>query len=262
MICIEHAKAAFDKFIQQFDVNDPKISLKIRHTYCVMDACEYLAKEMNLDKTNYDLAVLIGLLHDIGRFEQLARFNSYDDNLICHAKCGIEVLFDQGHIRDFIETDEFDHIIYHAIKNHSAYAIAPGLNEIELLHAKLIRDADKMDNYRVKRDDTIEALLDMSAEELGTYEISDHIYETFASHKTILKNDRKTPMDMWVSFLALLFDLNYAPGFKFILEHDYIDAIVNRIPYSNPDTAKKMAAIRDIAINFCKEHIQTKRHIH
>ena len=49
MICIEHAKAAFDKFIQQFDVNDPKISLKIRHTYCVMNACEYLAKEMNLD---------------------------------------------------------------------------------------------------------------------------------------------------------------------------------------------------------------------
>lgn len=254
MINIEHAKAAFDNFIHQFDVNDPKIDLKIRHTYYVMDACEYLAKEMNLDKTNHDLAVLIGLLHDIGRFEQLTRFNSYDDTLICHAQCGIEVLFDQGHIRDFIETDEYDHIIYHAIKNHSAYAIAPGLNEQELLHAKLIRDADKVDNYRVKRDDTIEALLDMSAEELGTYEISDHIFDTFASHKTILKADRKTPMDMWVSFLALLFDFNYAPSFKYILEFDYINAIVNRIPYSNPETAAKMEEIRRIAIEFCERN--------
>lgn len=254
MINIEHAKCAFDKFIQQFDVDDPKISLKIRHTYYVMDACKYLAHGMNLDKTNYNLAILIGLLHDIGRFEQLARFNSYDDNLICHAKCGIEVLFDQGHIRDFIDTDKYDNIIYHAIKNHSAYAIAPGLTDQELLHAKLIRDADKMDNYRVKRDDTIEALLDMSAEELGTYEISDHIFDTFASHKTILKNARKTPMDMWVSFLALLFDFNYAPSFKYILDNGYINDIINRIPYSHPDTAKKMDAIRKIATEFCEAH--------
>lgn len=254
MISIEHAKQAFDKFVQQFDTTDPKISLKIRHTYYVMDACEYLAREMNLDKTDYDLAILIGLLHDIGRFEQLTRFNSYDDNLISHAQCGIEVLFEQGHIRDFIDTDKYDNIIYHAIKNHSAYAIVPGLSERELLHAQIIRDADKIDNYRVKRDDTIEALLDMSAEELGTYEISDHIFDTFASHKTILKNDRKTPMDMWVSFLALLFDFNYAPSFKLILEKDYINSIVDRIPYSNLDTIEKMEKIRRIAIGYCNSN--------
>lgn len=251
MISIEKAKEAFENFVHQFDIHDPKISLKIRHTYGVMDACDYLARKLQLPETDHQLALLIGLLHDIGRFEQLKLFNSYDDNLICHAKCGIEVLFEQGHIRDFIDTDKYDNIIYQAIKNHSAYAIAPGLSEQELLHAKLIRDADKMDNYRVKRDDTIEALLDMSAKELGTYKISDHIFETFASHKTILKNDRKTPMDMWVSFLALFFDFNYAPSFKFILENDYINAIIDRIPYSNPDTAKKMNEIKKIAINFC-----------
>lgn len=254
MISIEHAKSAFDKFVNQFDVNDPKISLKIRHTYYVMDACEYLAKEMNLNKTDYNLAVLIGLLHDIGRFEQLTRFNSYDDRLICHAKCGVEFLFDQGHVRDFIGTDKYDNIIYHAIKNHSAYAIAPGLNAQELLHAQIIRDADKLDNFRVKRDDTIEALLDMSAEELGTYEISDHIFETFASHKTILKYDRETPMDMWVSYLALLFDLNYAPSFQYLLKNDYINAIIDRITYTNPETTKKMEEIRKTAIEFCYHH--------
>lgn len=253
MISIEHAKTAFDKFVRQFNIDDPKISLKIRHTYYVMDACEYLARKMNLDETDHDLAVLIGLLHDIGRFEQLTRFNSFDDRLICHAQCGIEVLFHQGHIRDFIDTDAYDHIIYHAIKNHNAYAIADGLNEQELLHTKIIRDADKIDNYRVKCDDTIEALLDISAEELGTHKISDHIFDTFASHKTILKADRITPMDMWVSFLALLFDFNFSPSFQYILENDYISKIIDRIPYSNPDTAKKMEEIREIAIEFCKD---------
>ena len=254
MISIEHAKSAFNKFVQNFDVNDPKISLKLRHTYCVMEACEYLAKEMHLNETDYNLAMLIGLLHDIGRFEQLTRFNSYDDRLICHAQCGVEFLFEQGHIRDFINTDKYDNIIYHAIKNHSAYEITPGLSEQELLHAQIIRDADKLDNYRVKRDDTIEALLDMSAEELGTYEISDHIFETFSSHKTILKYNRETPMDMWVSYLALLFDLNFAPSYKYLLKNNYINSIIDRIPYTNPVTVKKMEDIRNIAMKFCQQH--------
>ncbi len=251
MINIDHAKSAFETFIQQFDIDDPKIDLKIRHTYYVMDACDYLAKSMKLDETDHNLAILIGLLHDIGRFEQLTRFNSYDDTLLSHAECGLELLFDQGHIRDFISTDKYDQIIYHAIKNHSAYAISPGLSAQELLHAQIIRDADKIDNYRVKTEDTIEALLDMSAEELGKFEISDSIFNTFASHKTILKSDRKTPMDMWVSYLALLFDFNFPASFSYILEHDYINFIIDRIPYSNPDTKDKMEQIRNISLDFC-----------
>ena len=60
-------------------------------------------------------------------------------------------------------------------------------------------------------------------------------------------------MDMWVSYLALLFDFNFAPSFKYILENDYINAIVDRIPYTNSGTAKKMEEVRKIATDFCIE---------
>ena len=59
-------------------------------------------------------------------------------------------------------------------------------------------------------------------------------------------------MDMWVSFLALLFDFNFPSSFQYILENDYINKIIDRIPYTNPDTAKKMEEIREIALEFCK----------
>lgn len=116
MISLDHAKKAFQKYVSQYDTSDPKIALKIRHTFEVVKACSYLTDSLELDEENRNLSLLIGLLHDVGRFEQLTRFNSYDDNLLPHAECGLEVLFDQNHIRDYIDTDKYDSIIYAAIK--------------------------------------------------------------------------------------------------------------------------------------------------
>lgn len=260
MIHIEKAKETFERFVQRFDITDPKIDLKIRHTYGVMDACDYLARNLQLAQTDHQLALLIGLLHDIGRFEQLTRFNSYDDTLLSHAQCGLEVLFDKdtGIIRQFIETDRYDSIIFHAIKNHSEFAIADGLNEQELLHAKLIRDADKLDNFRVKTDDSIPAMLDVSEEALGQEEVTDAIFETFCRHQLILKSDRKTHMDMWISYLAFIFDFNFSASFQYVLEHDYLNLNIDRIPYTNPDTALKMEQIKEIGTSYCKEHANSQ----
>ena len=256
MISIEKAKKAFECFVQQFDITDPKIDLKIRHTYGVMEACDYLAQKLQLSEIDHQLALLIGLLHDIGRFEQLTRFNSYDDTLLSHAQCGLEVLFDDksGIIRQFIDTDQYDSILFHAIKNHSEFAIADGLTEQELLHAKLIRDADKLDNFRVKTKDSIPAMLDVQEEELGCEDITDAIFETFCNHQLILKSDRKTHMDMWISYLAFIFDFNFPASFQYVLEHNYIHQNIDRIPYSNPDTAIKMKEIKKIAISYCEKH--------
>lgn len=256
MISIEKAKEAFERFVHQFDIQDPKISLKIRHTYGVMDACDYLARKLRLPETDHQLALLIGLLHDIGRFEQLTRFNSYDDTLLSHAQCGLEVLFDEnsGIIRQFVDTDRFDSIIYHAIKNHSEFAIDPTLTGQTLLHAQIIRDADKLDNFRVKTEDSIPAMLDVSEEELGSEDVTDAIFQSFCNHQLILKSDRKTHMDMWISYLAFIFDFNFCASFQYVLEHNYIHLNIDRIPYSNPDTAVKMRKIKEIAISYCKEH--------
>ena len=55
----------------------------------------------NITGVERDLAYLIALLHDIGRFEQIKRFNSFDDRNVDHATLGVQVLFDEGMIRQF-----------------------------------------------------------------------------------------------------------------------------------------------------------------
>ena len=48
-------------------------------------------------------------------------------------------------LRRFVENDKDDELIIKAVRNHNKYKIEEGLNERELLHAKIIRDADKLD---------------------------------------------------------------------------------------------------------------------
>lgn len=258
MISLTDAKKTFNEFIQQFDATHPKIDIKIRHTYGVIDACDYLARSMHLSEEDHQLALLIGLLHDIGRFEQLTRFNSYDDTLLPHAEAGLDVLFNQGWIRKFIDADIYDDIIYHAIKNHSIYKIDPTLSGQALLHAQIIRDADKLDNFRVKTEDSIQAMLEVNEEQLGKEPVTDAIYDNFLNHKLILKSDRKTHMDMWISYMAFIYDFNFAASFQYILDHNYINLNIDRIPYGNPDTAEKMKKIKEIAISYCEDKVKGK----
>lgn len=95
-------KDAFDSYVQGFDLNNPKIRLKYEHTYHVAENCEEIAKDVFNNEaavfaadsrlageTAEDTAWLIGMLHDIGRFEQLKRYDTFNDRLsIDHAAFG------------------------------------------------------------------------------------------------------------------------------------------------------------------------------
>lgn len=70
MINFQKATEAFKKYISQYDETIPSIRLKIVHTYEVMKCSDYLCEQLRLNQEDKELAALIALLHDIGRFEQ------------------------------------------------------------------------------------------------------------------------------------------------------------------------------------------------
>ena len=107
-----------------------------------------------------------------------------------------------------------------------------------------------MDNFRVKATDSIEAMVDVTKEELGAESISDAIFACFLNSQPILNSDRITHMDMWVSYLGYLFDMNFKESFAFLIERDCINKIIDRVPYSNQETAKRMEQIRQHALQF------------
>lgn len=254
-IDLGYARKSFQDYLSAYDVADDKIKLKKVHTFCVVKAAEYITFRENVSKEDEELALLIALLHDIGRFEQLKKYNSYDDTIMDHAKFGVQILFDEGKIRDFIKTEKYDEIIREAIYWHSAYQLPDMENQQILLHCKLIRDADKLDNFRVKATESLEAHFDVSKEVVETEEVSDNILEAIREKRSILREERTTHLDMWISYLAFIFDLNFSSSFQYIQEHDYINTNINRMNYKNPKTRERMEEIREICLAYVNDRI-------
>ena len=142
------AKAAFEAYLDEYDRADDKIHLKIVHTYGVVDAAEDIARRMGLDEEDVQLAKVIGLLHDIGRFEQLKCYNSFESGTMDHAAFGVRILFEERLIRRFVEEDKWDEIIKTAIGHHSDYCLK-GIKQIRNEMNLYIQNAiNENGNYR------------------------------------------------------------------------------------------------------------------
>lgn len=103
----QHVKDTFAMYTSHYNIQDPKIKLKIDHTYRVAGISQRIAQSLGLSKTEVDLAWLIGMLHDVGRFEQLRRFGTFSDSdSIDHAQFGGKLLFDEGLLKEYLPPEE------------------------------------------------------------------------------------------------------------------------------------------------------------
>lgn len=260
MIDIEKAKIALKEFLEKYDdKNTLGFKLKVVHTYHVADNAKLIATKLKLSEEDILLAQLIGLLHDIGRFEELNFFKKFDSVHFDHAEYGVKMLFEDNLIREFIEDKSYDDIIKIAIKNHNKLNIENELNEKCLLHSKIIRDADKLDNFRIKKEEKIEEIFPgkvNNQEELENSYISDKVYETIKNKKCVDIHDRETILDYWLCVLAFIFDLNFKETLEIVKENNYINILIDRFQYKNIDTQKQMEEIRKILNNFIDNRLK------
>ena len=90
----KQASEAFEKYTARYNAQDEKVRLKIEHTWRVARLCETIARSLGLPEEETDLAWLTGLLHDVGRFEQLRRYGTFiDAESIDHAQYGAQLEF-------------------------------------------------------------------------------------------------------------------------------------------------------------------------
>ena len=140
---VDSAKRVFEEYLDGYDRENDKVRLKIVHTYGVAAQSTAIAERMRLSAEDRELAQIIALLHDIGRFEQLRQFDSFGPETMDHASYGVELLFGTSRmIRKFVPEDKWDEVIRVAIAKHSDFALEGISDERKLMHARIIRDAD------------------------------------------------------------------------------------------------------------------------
>ena len=239
---------AFAEYVRNYDPSDEKIKLKIDHTYRVAGLCQRIAESLGLSEPDVDIAWLLGMLHDIGRFEQIRRFGTFNDvQSVDHAEFGADLLFKEGLIRKFAEgyyeecelarsgNEEAEQIIknneHHnkdtgllemAIRQHNKYRVKEDLTERQRMFCDILRDADKVDIFKVNADIPMEIIYDVTTEELKNGIITKEVLESFYKKETVLKSVRRSAVDHIVGHISLLFELVYKESYRQAKEQGYV----------------------------------------
>ena len=120
----ERVRRAFADYTGRYDSRNPRIKLKIDHTYRVAALCDAIAKDLALDADDKDTAWCIGMLHDIGRFEQVRRYDTFSDaDSLPHADLGVEILFSEGAVRDDRPDAGRESVVHTAIAGHRPHRL-------------------------------------------------------------------------------------------------------------------------------------------
>lgn len=251
IVDFEKAKNEFIKYVEKYDLKNDQIKRKLGHSLRVMEISKKIAEGLRLSEEQVEVATLIGLLHDIARFEQYVRFKNYSViSKFDHGDYAVEIL--DKDIRKYIETDKYDNIIKKAIKNHNKYQIEEGLTSEEEKFAKIIRDADKIDILY----ECVTMFWKGKEEEINKSILSQEMYEKILQNQmVIIEKDRKynTIDDMFIT-LAYTFDINYKISYKIIQEQDYINKTISRFKFKDSDTDKK---VKELIFNL-NEYIKNK----
>ena len=98
MLCVK----AFNEYARQFDLKNPNIKRKFKHSYDVANYAETIGKNIFHKEEDVYVCFVIGLLHDIARFKQWTLYSSYKDTAeFNHPYKSAEILFDENYIENF-----------------------------------------------------------------------------------------------------------------------------------------------------------------
>ena len=235
----------FDEYVSNYDMSDPDINYKYYHSYRVMDVMELLATKLNMSEKDIHLAKVIGLLHDIGRFEQDKLFNSFKDSKFDHGNYGVEVL-KKTNLLDKTNIDKSDYeVVYKAVDNHNQFKIDEGLTERELLFSKLVRDADKLDILYVLGNPDIKGILKQDESKL-----SESLTKDFFDNKPGNVKDVKSKNDSLSITFGYIYESNFKESYQIIYENKY-----NQKKYERKNRKDIFKEFYDYTIKYIEERI-------
>lgn len=239
--------------------NTERINLKEAHMRRVMKNNVRLAQTLGLSMNDVCLAAVIGLLHDIGRFEQVRRFDTFiDKDSVDHAMLSSEILFQDGLIRKFVPDNSYDNIIQKAIENHSRFEIEDGLSKTEKLHAMLVRDSDKVDIYPQVLISDPNLVFD------GPYHQSDRVSEKvvhdFMEGRCVRTEDMRCKADDFVRKVALIYGLYFPESLSQIKRQDSITRLFHQFkeafPFDDERTNQMLEMVTNIANSYMNKQVK------
>ncbi len=243
----DRVKQNFADYVRCYDKDDPKIALKIAHTYRVAGLSEEIARSTGLDDKDVYIAWLNGMLHDIGRFEQIKRYGTFiDSESTDHAELGADILFGtERRIESFSDDREMDDLIETVIREHNKFIISEGIDDETRMFCNILRDADKIDILRVNYETPMEEIYNTTKEELLSSHVSPEVMEQARHRITVSRDVMETYADHLIGHIALVFGIVYPRSRELVKEQGYLDKLLD-YPMTEPEARDALEELRQI----------------
>jgi hypothetical protein len=236
-----------DSFSADLDEDRRNYDVKRKHTDDVCSNMLLIAQDLELDDQRTMIAEAVALFHDVGRFPQYQQYKTFQDSIsVNHATLGAKVLIENSALRN-LPKEEQD-LIVRAVTLHNVLAV-PGELDFDLLQlVKMVRDADKLDIWRVFLEFyALPAKDKPTAVALGLPDIPEYSPEVLAQlhqRNLVLLSSLKTLTDFKLLQLAWIFDLNFTASFRIVAQRSYIDRFALTLPQTN-DIADAVDTVRE-----------------
>jgi hypothetical protein len=229
-------KGWFEDYVIRFTSEDPlvqeNIDMKALHTRKVCGIIMDIGKSLALPPEDLAIGEITALLHDVGRFDQYKRYGTFVDHRSeDHAALSVSIIQTHQILHD-LKPDSAKLILW-AIQHHNRAVLPRNEDQRKLLFSKLLRDADKIDIWRVvtdyykqageRRNPAIE--LDLPDENW----ISDLPYESLMNGELVKMTDLKTLNDFKVFQIGWIYDINYPRTFQLIRDKKYLEIICDAL---------------------------------
>ena len=250
-------KQWFHDYCASFYVSDEEdrrnLALKEEHTALVCANIMTIAREEALGQGDAMIAEAAALFHDIGRFPQYAEYKTFRDSLsVNHGELGARELAGSGILSSLPVREQ--EIIIATVKFHNGFKIPDLACRDAIIFLKLVRDADKLDIWRIfkeyySKDSTKDMPSAVGLSFPDTPEYSREVLDCIFNKQLVSLAMLTTLNDFKLTKLSWVFDLNFRSSLRMAVKDNYIDGVAATLPQTEE--------IRK-AIEFVHEYMRRK----
>lgn len=219
----------FDDYVQTFYDIDPdglrNILLKVEHTHKVCEVMNLLTTGEGLSAETARIAAATALLHDVGRFPQYRRWRTFrDSDSDNHARLSVEVVREHR-LLDGVPSEECL-LIEEAVRFHNLLTVPEQVQSPTHLFIRLLRDADKLDIWRVFLDQhELHSSERASAATLGLPDLPEFTPACLAAltQKQVVRLEACNVLnDFKLMQISWAMELNFTTSYRLLLERGYV----------------------------------------
>ena len=207
---IEEYNKLFWNFAKQYNIDNTNLLRKLIHTYQVADVCFSIATRFNLSEEDRNFCYLLGLFHDLGRFEQWKIYETFNDvKSVDHGDLSADIISEIPASDMFISEDK-KKILIEAIKYHTKKY--NGDNQDVIFYNSIINNADSYSNVTTCANGTKQ----IEASEEG---YTKEIYDAFVNRELMRFYSPNTKLDRCLILTACVYYVKFEFLRKEIMYH-------------------------------------------